>query len=261
MNLGAIGLPTLLTVCVASHALGAIHVNICVGKSSSQVQYPCYVNMVAVVLPTLATVRVARHALGAIQASVSGGKNSSLVQYPWFVNMGAVDLPTLATVRVARPALGVIQVSVSGGKNTSLEHCPLSVNLGAVDLPSFPTARVAWRAPGVPPANVFSGNDSSKSRMAMSWGGYRGGPIRGLSCSCARWKPGNVCALVHTEVVSLLPVCVGVLQRCDVLPFRVIDLVNALSSTMCQNKVLTSNCSHMYIVRLIHRLGAEAPCF
>ncbi len=70
----------------------------------------------------------------------------------------------------------------------------------------------------------------------------------------------RVCA-GHTEVVSLLSVCVGVLERCDVLLFRVINLVNALFSTMCQNKVLTSNCSHMYIVRLIDRLGAEAPCF
>ena len=172
--------------------------------------------MGAVALPTLPTVRVARHALGAIQASVSVGKNSSLDQHQWSVNMGAVDLPTLATVRVARHAMGAMQASVSGGKNNSLEHYPWSVNMGAVDLPTFPTARVAWRAPGVPPANVFSGNDSSKSRMARSWGGYRGGPIRGLSCSCARWKPGNVCALVHTEVVSLLSVCVGVLQRCDV---------------------------------------------
>ena len=83
-------------MCVVRHALGAIHVKVCVSKSSSQVPHTCYVNVVAVALPTLAIVRVARHALAVIQASVPGGKNCILVQHPWFVNMGAVDWSTLA---------------------------------------------------------------------------------------------------------------------------------------------------------------------
>ena len=78
-------------MCVVSHALGAIHVKVCVIKSSSQVPLTWYVKKVAVAWPTLAIERVARHALGVIQASVSGGKNCILVQYPCFVNMGAVD--------------------------------------------------------------------------------------------------------------------------------------------------------------------------
>ena len=78
-------------MCVVSHALGAIHVKVCVITSSSQVPLTWYVKKVAVAWPTLAIVRVARHALGVIQASVSGGKNCILVQYPCFVNMGAVD--------------------------------------------------------------------------------------------------------------------------------------------------------------------------
>ena len=91
MNLGAVGLQTLLTVCVVSHALGAIHVKVCISTSRSQVLLTWKVKKSAVAWPTLAIACVARHALGVIQASVSGGKNCILVQYLCFVNMGAVD--------------------------------------------------------------------------------------------------------------------------------------------------------------------------